>query len=256
MRQTSLMSMTSHAVGFGTWSQRLTIPIYLPSEMHLQNSLTIRNFQAGSWTSKQEFAQKRRISRSYCSESRESKQPARWRTSSIQNQLRKKISLIVKKRIWWWRQKWNEATILFIWSTKLPSVEPWQNKKGEKLWHRAEECFQRKTIGSCSRRDACSFVHACHGRPWGQRGMKWRDARKISPGARILFSTESERNWLTKKLEQSKGQSCDWSWKFLVYGGQDENFRRVIIDSSRVSWLQVWKDMHSWLSSLMSTSWW
>ena len=30
MRQTSLMSMTNHAVGIGTWSQSMTIPIYLP----------------------------------------------------------------------------------------------------------------------------------------------------------------------------------------------------------------------------------
>ena len=61
-----------------------------------------------------------------------SKQPARWRTSSIQNQLREKISRIMKNWIWWWRQNWNGATILFIWSTKLPSVEPWQDKS-EKL---------------------------------------------------------------------------------------------------------------------------
>ena len=33
-----------------------------------------------------------------------------------------------------------------------------------------------------------------------------------------------------KKLEQSKGQSCDKSWKFLVDDGQDEKYRRVIID--------------------------
>ena len=49
-----------------------------------------------SWISEQKFTRRRRISRSYCSGSRKSKQPARWRTSSIQNQIREKISVIMK----------------------------------------------------------------------------------------------------------------------------------------------------------------
>ena len=36
------------------------------------------------------------------------------------------------------------------------------------------------------------------------------------------------RNRLTKKLEESNGQSCDKSWKFLVCGWQDEKDRHVI----------------------------
>ena len=45
------------------YSSGMTIPSYLTSGMHLQNSLTKRNFKAGSWISKLKFAQKRRISR-------------------------------------------------------------------------------------------------------------------------------------------------------------------------------------------------
>ena len=33
------------------------------------------------------------------------------------------------------------------------------------------ECSQRKTFGSCSRRDACSFLNACH---WRFFGKKWK----------------------------------------------------------------------------------
>ena len=46
----------------------------------------------------------------------------------------------------------------------------------------------------------------------------------------MLFSTESEETDWRKKIEQSKGQSCDWSWKFFVHSGQDEKYRRVIIN--------------------------
>ena len=138
-RQRSLMSMINHAVGIGTCTQSMTIPSYLHRICICKKSLTKRNFKAGSWISKLKFAQKRRISRAYCSGSRKSKQPACWTTSSIQNQLQEKISLILKNWIWWWRQNWNGATLLLIWSTKLPSVEPWQNTKGEKLLHRAED---------------------------------------------------------------------------------------------------------------------
>ena len=35
-----------------------------------------------------------------------------------------------------------------------------------------------------------------------------------------------------------------------------KKYRRVISTSSRVSWLQVWKRIHLWLSLLISTCWW
>ena len=41
------MSVTNHAVGIGTCAQSMTIPIYLPSEMHLQKFTDLREFQ--SW---------------------------------------------------------------------------------------------------------------------------------------------------------------------------------------------------------------
>ena len=46
-------------------------------------------------------------------------------------------------------------------------------------------------------------AHACYGRPWGQRGMKWRYARN-SPEASILFSTESEETDWRKSFDSLK----------------------------------------------------
>ena len=95
-RQISLMSMTHHAVGIWTCTQvTWQFQVIYPRRC-ICNSLTKRSFKAGSWIFKQEFAQKRRISRWYSSGSRDRSNPARWRTSSIQNQLREKISLVRK----------------------------------------------------------------------------------------------------------------------------------------------------------------
>ena len=165
---------------FGLVLKIMTIPSSLLGDVSGKHSRTKQNFKAGSWISKLKFAQNRRISRSYCIGSRKSKQPARWRTSSIRNQLREKISLIRMIWIWLWRQNLDSSTILLTWSTKLPSVEPWQNKKGEKLLHRAEEWIifsvEDKWVLFKQRRLQFS-THACHGRPWGHRGMKWRIVR-------------------------------------------------------------------------------
>ena len=55
--------------------------------------------------------------------------------------------------------------------------------------------------------------------------------KKFSPGASILFSTESEETDWREKLEQSeKASPGTQSWKFLVYCGQDEKHRRAILD--------------------------
>ena len=99
-----------------------------------------------------------------------------------------KNPLIMKNWIWWWRQNWNGAAMsirtskrgsasksrelkrttdfsegvrLLIWFTKLQSMEPWQKGKEQHSFteRKTGECFQRKTIGSCSRRDTCSILH-------------------------------------------------------------------------------------------------
>ena len=68
-----------------------------PRRCICKNSLTKRNFKAGSWISKLQFAQKRKISRSYCSGSRDrSNQLAEGPHQSIQNHYGKRI-------LWLWR---------------------------------------------------------------------------------------------------------------------------------------------------------
>ena len=61
--------------------------------------------------------------------------------------------------------------------------------------------------------------------------MKWRDAR-ISHFEQASSSVPKvkDTDW-REKTSQSKGQSFDWSWKFIVHWRQDEKYRRVIIDN-------------------------
>ena len=116
----------------------MTIPSYLASEMHLQNSLTNRNFKAGSCISKQEFAQKRRISRSYCSGSRDrSNQLAEGPHQSKINYGKdfsdyEELDLMMAAEL-----KWCFDIVHLIYEiTERRAVT---RQKGEKLLHRAED---------------------------------------------------------------------------------------------------------------------
>ena len=121
---------------------------------------------------------------------------------------------------------------------------------------KTEECFQR-SIGSCSRRDACSFLHM-HATGDREDNVEWSaDTQEIWPGASILFQCRKWRNRLTKQLEQSKGQSCDWSWTFLVYGGQDE--KRSSRNCRHHPVCRGYKSGNRCIRGyrcLLSTSWW
>ena len=129
--------MTILAVGIGTCTQSMTIPSYLPSEMHLQKSFGISTLdrEFPSWSLRKTEESRARIAVDQEIEA----------TSSLKDLINPKsitgsdFSDYEEFCIWWWRQNWNGATILLIWSTKLPSVEPWQDNKGEKLLHRAED---------------------------------------------------------------------------------------------------------------------
>ena len=133
----------------------------------------------------------------------------------------------------WWRQNWNGATILLIWSTKLASVEPWQDKKGEKTLTpsgRLKNVFSGRQLGLVQEETLVVFFTRV---PRETVRTSWDEVerrKKISPRARVLFSTESEDTDWREKLEQSKGQFCDWSSKSHVYGGQDEKDRRLILE--------------------------
>ena len=235
--------------------------IVSPRRCICKNSLTKRNFRAGSWISEQKFAKKRRISRSYCSGSTKSKQPARWRTSSIRNHLRVKnfpdceeldLMMVTELKRCYdkyictskggsaSKSKWLERTTdfsegvrLLIWSAKLTWRGKGQNSYAER---KTGECFQRKTVGSCSRRDNCNFLHTHEGnltqnehpfeyRKWKNR-LTWKAQTVSRPVLRLVLKIP-----------------CLWKARWKA--------------SSRVSWLQVWKQMHLWHSLPISTCrWW
>ena len=70
---------------------------------------------------------------------------------------------------------------------------------------------------------------------------------------RKKFSEETD--W-RKKIEQSEGQSFRLELNnSLFMMSQMKKIVAWLSTSSRVSWLQVWKQMHSWLSLPMSTCW-
>ena len=153
----------------------------------------IVNFQAGA-------SAKRRISRSYCSGSRKSKQPTRWRTSSIQNQLMEKISLIMKNWIWWWLQHWNDAAMLLTWSTKLPSVDPWHKERCTILppSGRLKNVFSGRQLGLVQEKKLVVFYTCMPRETVRQRGKKWRTQEDLVCSKHTL----QYRKW-----------RCRWTWK-------------------------------------------
>ena len=87
---------------------------------------------------------------------------------------------------------------------------------------RLKNVFSGRQLGLVQEETLVVFytMHATGDR---EDNMEWSaETQEIWPGASIIFQYRKWRNRLTKQLEQSKRQSCDWSWTFLVYGGQDE----------------------------------
>ena len=86
-----------------------------PRRCVCKNSLTKRNFRAEQWISKLKFAQKRRISRSYCSGSRDrSNQLAEWPHQSKIN--------YGKRFLWLWRIDFDGGRIEMVlrYYTRMP----------------------------------------------------------------------------------------------------------------------------------------
>ena len=130
----------------------------------------------------------------------------------------------------------------------------WREKFTER---KIGECFQRKTIGSCSRRDTCSFLHT-HATGDREDNVGWSG------------ETQEDLAWRKHPLQYRKWRNrLTWTacavqrlvmWlqlkNPLCMAGKMKKIVAQLSTSSRVSWLQVWKQMHSWLSLPMSTSWW
>ena len=126
---------------------------------HLQNSLTKRNFKAVSWISKQEFARRRRIPRLLC------------RAKSLKDLISPKS--ITGKEFSDYEELDLMMTAELKWSYDIVFlIYEFTERKNSHTERKTEECFQRKTIGSCSRRDACSFLHT-HGTGDREDNVEW-----------------------------------------------------------------------------------
>ena len=209
LRSRSGRPRENSGVGTGTCTQSMTIPSYLPLEMHLQSSLTKRSFKAGSWISKQEFAQKRRISRSYRSGSRDrSNQLAEGPHQSKIN---------YGKR--------------FLWS-RITGFDD-----GGRIEMRLRCCWfdlrnYRENLTPSRRlknvRDACSFLHT-HATGDREDNVGWSgETQEILTWSKHTLQYRKWRQRLTWKAWTV--QRPVLRRKFLVYGRQDEQDRRVIID--------------------------
>ena len=104
---------------------------------------------------------------------------------------------------------------------------PWQKGKGHNSCteRKTGECFQRETIGSCSRRDDCSFLHT---HATGRRETMWK---KVGDAGKTHLEQASSS--VPKVKEQTDVKSSNSLKarvkKKPVYGWQDEKNRRVII---------------------------
>ena len=118
---------------------------------------------------------------------------------------------------------------------------------------RLKNVFSGKQLGLGQEETLVVFLHThATGGPWRQRGMKWRYARNSHLEQAYSSLPKVKKQTDGKKLEQSKGQS----WKnSLSMMGKMKKIVAWLPTSSRVSWLQVWKQMHSWLSLPIWTCW-
>ena len=99
-------------------------------------------------------------------------------------------------------------------------------------------------------------THACHRRPWGQRGMKWRDARNSHLEQAYSSVPKVKTQTDVKSLNSLKASLATKVQKSLFILGKMKKIVMKFSTSSRMSWLQVWKQMHLWPSLPISMCWW
>ena len=142
-----VLCMTNHAAGIGTCTQSgMTIPSFLSSEMHLQKFPDQTEFQ--SWIL--------HFRAEVCAKAKNPALALQWikeieATSSLKDVINPKsitekdfldfeeLDLMMAAEL-----KWCYDIVYLIY---------------EITERKTRECFQRKTLGSCSRRDTCGFPH-------------------------------------------------------------------------------------------------
>ena len=231
----------------------MTIPSCLSSEMHLQKSLDQTEFQ--SWVVN--------FRAEVCAKAKNLALALQWiKKIEAASSLKDLIKINYEQRVlWFWRigfddggrietvlrkvsalpkedprrkstelkrtTDFSEGVRLPIWSTKLQSVESWQQERGKiiALSGRLEHVSSERQLGLVQEETLVVFSTRMLRETVRQCGSGWR--KKISLGASILFSTAGERTDWREKLKQSRGLRLEL--KSLVYGWQHVQDRRVII---------------------------
>ena len=131
--------------------------------------------------------------------------------------------------------------------------------KGEKFSHWAEDrrMFSAEKLGLVQEDTHVAFYTRATGdtvrRTWNEVEIRKKFSSRSKHPLRY-------RKWKTqtdgKSLNSLKANPATKAENSLSTVGKMKNIVAWLSTSSRVSWLQVWKQMHSWLSLLMSTSWW
>ena len=136
----------------------------------------------------------------------------------------------------------------------------WLKGKGRKiltLSGRLKNVFSRRQLGLVQEETLVAF----HIRmPRETVRTTWNEVeirKKFSSGSKYRLQY---RKWKTqtdeKGLNSLKASPVTKAENYLSMVGKMKNIVVWLSTSSRVSWLQVWKQMHSWPSLPMSTSWW
>ena len=172
--------MTNHAVGIGTCTQCMTIPSYLHSEMHLHKFPDQTEFQSWVVNFRTEVCEKNEESRAPIAVDQEIEE-----TSSVKDLINPK-SIAVKdfsdyeELDLMMAEELKCCTTLFIWSTKLPSVEPRQNARGKILTPNGglETVVSGRQLGVVQEETPVVFYSRMPRETVRQRGKKMEDARK------------------------------------------------------------------------------
>ena len=223
--------------------------------MHLQNSLTKRNFKAGSWISEQKFAQKRRISRSCCSGSRDriniiNPKSITWKDFSDCDEL----DLMMAAELKWC----YDIAYLIHEITERSAATRQEGRKNLTPSGRLKNVFSGRQLGLLQEETLVVFYTRM---PRETVRIMWDEVqrrKKFSPRASILFSTESERHRLT-----GKAWTVQWPvlWlklkKSLTIASKMKKTLVWLSTSSRVSWLQVWnRCLHGYRCLFRHAEWW
>ena len=219
----------------------MTIPSCPPSEKHPQNSLTKRNFKAGSWIAVDQEIEA---------------------TSSLKDPHQSKIDY-GKRFLWLWRIGFDDGggigMMLRYCLFDLRITVHRDVAKGRKNLTpsgRLKNVFSRRQLGLVQEETLVVFYTRM---PQETVRTTWNEVeiRKNSHlQASILFQY---RKWKTqtdgKSLNSLMASTVTKAENSLSMVGKMKNIVVWFSTSSRISWLQVWKQMHPWLLLLMSTSW-